>query len=64
MIRRLRGKGYGAIGGAVPTSYVIDRAGVIRHAKAGAFTDASFDSLISPLLAEVAPAVPPASTST
>jgi peroxiredoxin len=55
LIRRLRGKGYGAIGGAVPTSYVIDRAGVIRHAMAGAFTDDNFDALISPLLAAPAP---------
>jgi peroxiredoxin len=64
LARRLRGKDYGTIGGAVPTSYVIDRAGVIRHAKAGAFTDASFDSLITPLLAEAPPAVPPASAPT
>jgi hypothetical protein len=41
---------------------VIDRSGVIRHAEAGAFTEASFDALISPLLAQAAAAAPPAST--
>ncbi|HJV42291.1 TlpA disulfide reductase family protein [Caulobacter sp.] len=50
LIRRLKGKGYGLIGGAVPTSYVIDRQGVIRHARAGAFDAESFDDLITPLL--------------
>ena len=52
---RFRGAGYGPIKGAVPTSYVIDRAGVVRHAKAGAFTAASFAATIDPLLAEPAP---------
>jgi thiol-disulfide isomerase/thioredoxin len=47
--------GYG-IKGAVPTSYVIDRAGVVRFAAAGAFDDQSFDALITPLLKEPAPA--------
>jgi peroxiredoxin len=55
LILRLGGRGYGTIGEAVPTSYVIDRAGVIRHAEASAFDAASFDALITPLLAETAP---------
>jgi cytochrome c biogenesis protein CcmG/thiol:disulfide interchange protein DsbE len=50
------GWGYGALGGAVPTSYVIDRAGVVRYAAAGAFDDGSFAATVSPLLAEPAPA--------
>lgn len=41
---------------AVPTSFVIDRAGIVRFAEAGAFTHQSFDALIRPLLAEKAPA--------
>ena len=41
---------YGEIGGAVPTSYVIDRGGVIRYAKATAFDTASFDATVTPLL--------------
>jgi peroxiredoxin len=57
LVRSLRGRGYGTIGNAVPTSYVIDRAGVIRHAEASAFDPQSFDALITPLLAEPAPAV-------
>jgi cytochrome c biogenesis protein CcmG, thiol:disulfide interchange protein DsbE len=36
----------------VPTSYVIDRKGVIRYAKAGSFETAEFRQLIDPLLAE------------
>lgn len=51
LARRLKGRGYGLIAGAVPTSYVIDRDGLIRHARAGAFDTAGFDSLITPLLA-------------
>jgi cytochrome c biogenesis protein CcmG/thiol:disulfide interchange protein DsbE len=52
---KLAGRGYG-IKDAVPTTYVIDRAGVIRHAKAGAFTERSFEALVTPLLEEPAPA--------
>ncbi|HWU12750.1 MAG TPA: TlpA disulfide reductase family protein [Caulobacter sp.] len=57
LAKRIRGKGYGAIDGKVPSSFVIDRAGVIRHAEAGAFTDASFAQLINPLMAEPVPPV-------
>jgi cytochrome c biogenesis protein CcmG/thiol:disulfide interchange protein DsbE len=53
---RLAGSGYGTIGGAVPTSYVIDRSGTLRYARAGAFTLDSFQSVILPLLREPAPA--------
>jgi len=49
------GGAYGVKAG-VPTSYVIDRAGVVRHAEAGAFDADSFDALITPLLAQPAPA--------
>lgn len=55
LAKRLKGSAYGAIRGAVPTSFVIDRAGVIRHAQAGAFSEQAFDALITPLLAEPAP---------
>lgn len=44
--------GYGAIGNAVPSTYIIDRKGVVRVAKAGAFTDAEFRKTVDPLLAE------------
>ena len=53
---KLSGPGYGAINGAVPTSYVIDRNGTLRYAKAGAFTLDSFQAVILPLLREPAPA--------
>ncbi|MGZ6014472.1 MAG: hypothetical protein ACXWKM_01890 [Phenylobacterium sp.] len=48
------GWGYG-IKNAVPTSYVIDRTGVVRFAAAGAFNDQSFDALITPLLKQAPP---------
>ena len=44
----------------VPTSYVIDRAGVLRYAAAGAFDQESFGKLVDPLLAERPPQAPPA----
>lgn len=55
LIAKLKGRGYGTIGGAVPTNYVIDKAGVIRHAESGAFNTASLNKVISPLLDEPAP---------
>jgi peroxiredoxin len=55
---RFQGNAYGPIGGMVPSSYVIDRAGVVRYAKSGAFDAESLDAILRPLLAEPAP--PPA----
>ena len=54
LARHLYGRGYGVMKG-VPTSYVIDRAGVIRHAAAGAFDERSFEAVVGPLLAQAAP---------
>lgn len=56
---RLHGD-YGVIGGAMPTSYVIDRNGVVRHAEAGAFDEKSLNDLVGPLLAAPAPNAAPA----
>jgi len=53
--KRLSGRGYGIKDG-VPTSYVLDRGGVIRWAEAGAFNDTSFAALVDPLLKAPAPA--------
>lgn len=53
---KMSGKGYGTIGNAVPTSYVIDRSGVVRYAKAGAFDEEEFNAIILPLLKEAPPA--------
>ena len=39
----------------VPTTYVIDRAGVLRFAKAGSFETQEFIDLVVPLLREPAP---------
>lgn len=58
LVTRIGGGGYGPIGGAIPSNYVIDRAGILRYAQANAFDYHSFDTLISPLLAETAPAAP------
>jgi len=59
---RLSSSGYGIIKNAVPSNYVIDRAGTLRYAKAGAFDLDSVNALIVPLLDEPAPpaaAAPP-----
>ena len=48
---RISGPGYGPIGGAVPSNFVIDREGVVRYADKGAFTQGSFAALVGPLLA-------------
>ena len=55
LVRRMRGN-YGMIDGAVPTNYVIDRAGVVRYASAGAFTVQTINEVLLPLLREPAPA--------
>jgi thiol-disulfide isomerase/thioredoxin len=51
--RRIKGP-YDVMG-ALPTNYVIDRAGVIRYAKAGAFTLDELHGVLVPLLNEAAP---------
>ncbi len=53
MVRSLRGLSYGLLGG-VPTSYVIDRNGIVRYAKAGAFDLDALNALLIPLLREPA----------
>lgn len=52
---RLSGRGYGMIRGALPSSYVIGRDGVVRYASEGAFSKQSFAAVLNPLLAEAAP---------
>ena len=51
---RISSSAYGPLDG-LPTNYVIDRAGIVRYAKAGAFDVNSFDRVVAPLLAEPAP---------
>src|SRR4051812_16324837 len=53
-VRNLRGP-YQPINGAVPTNFVIDRAGRVRYASAGAFTLAELNRVLIPLLNEPAP---------
>jgi cytochrome c biogenesis protein CcmG/thiol:disulfide interchange protein DsbE len=55
-------KGPYEIMGALPTNYVIDRAGVVRYAKAGAFTLDELNGVLVPLL-NAAPPAPPAPSS-
>ncbi|HEX7855539.1 MAG TPA: TlpA disulfide reductase family protein [Sphingobium sp.] len=52
--RRIKGP-FAALGG-LPTNYVIDRKGVVRYAKAGAFDLDDLNELLVPLLKEPAPA--------
>lgn len=58
LVIRIDSMSYGTIDGAVPSNYVIDRNGILRYARAAAFTLADFDHLITPLLAEPRPATP------
>ena len=53
LARKLSGDGYPILKG-VPTSYVIDRKGVVRYAKAGSFEAKEFIDLIVPWLKEPA----------
>jgi thiol-disulfide isomerase/thioredoxin len=53
-LHRLRGP-YQPLGG-VPTNYIIDRAGVLRYARADAFTLDALNALLIPLLNEPVPA--------
>ena len=47
---------YGPIHNAIPTNYVIDRAGKVRYAKEGDFTLDKLNQILVPLLNEPAPA--------
>ncbi|MEY2927222.1 MAG: hypothetical protein RL367_1699 [Pseudomonadota bacterium] len=49
LARNIKGR-YPVLGG-IPTNYVIDRRGIVRYAKAGAFEATEFRALIDPLLA-------------
>jgi len=53
--KRIKGP-YAPIGNAVPTNYIIDRAGVVRFAKAGAFTLETLNEQLVPLLKQERPA--------
>jgi cytochrome c biogenesis protein CcmG/thiol:disulfide interchange protein DsbE len=54
-LRRLRGP-YAPIDRSVPTNFIIDRAGVVRYAMAGAFGLDDLNRELVPLLKEVPPA--------
>ena len=54
LVLRFSGSGGYPILSGVPTSYVIDRHGVVRYAKAGAFNEQEFEQIILPLLHEPA----------
>jgi cytochrome c biogenesis protein CcmG, thiol:disulfide interchange protein DsbE len=59
VVEDFRSWDYGKINGEVPSSWVIDRTGVLRLKQAGAFNEDSLDTTISPLLAEPASAPAP-----
>ena len=60
MVRRLKGP-YRVLDG-VPTNYIIDRAGILRYAKADAFSLDDLNRLLVPLLREPPPEAPPPAT--
>ncbi|HXH17151.1 MAG TPA: TlpA disulfide reductase family protein [Sphingomonas sp.] len=51
--RRIKGR-FGVMG-ALPTNYIIDRAGVVRYAKVGAFDLDDLNRILVPMLREPAP---------
>ena len=55
LVTKMRGGGYGTVKNAVPTTYIIDRSGVVRVAQAGSFDERSFEDAVGPLLAQPAP---------
>lgn len=62
LIAHILSSGYGLVSNALPTNYVIDRAGIVRYAKAAAFDLESLDDVVRPLLAEPVPAAMPLAT--
>lgn len=52
---RIRGGAFANVDG-LPTNYVIDKAGILRYAKAGAFDLDGLNQVLVPLLKEPAPA--------
>jgi peroxiredoxin len=54
LVSKFSGNAYPWLGG-LPTSYVIDRKGIVRYAGSGAFDLQEFARIILPLLAEPAP---------
>lgn len=54
LAKGFRGAAYGKVK-AVPTNYVIDRAGVLRYAKPGAFNLDELNALLIPMLQEPVP---------
>lgn len=64
LIKRFRGP-YGPIDDAVPSNFIIDRAGVLRYAKAAALDLDDMNNILVPLLREPAPQMQtPSQTST
>jgi peroxiredoxin len=53
LARTFNGRGYPTLGG-VPTTYVIDRKGVVRYARSGSFDAERFGEIVLPLLRESA----------
>src|SRR5258706_10591602 len=51
LLKQFKGD-YGPIRNAIPTNYVIDRAGVVRYAKEGEFNLDSLNTVLVPLLNE------------
>lgn len=49
---------YGPIGRAIPTNFIIDRAGIVRYARAAEMTLNSLNRILVPLLNEPTPAAP------
>jgi thiol-disulfide isomerase/thioredoxin len=55
LVTKIQGSGYAPIDNAYPSNFLIDRAGVLRYADAGAFTAAALEDQVTPLLKEPRP---------
>ena len=59
LLKTFRGD-YAPIGRAIPTNFIIDKAGVVRYARAAAMDLDSLNEILVPLLNEPAPSAPAA----
>jgi thiol-disulfide isomerase/thioredoxin len=50
LVTKIQGSGYAPIDEAYPSNFVIDRAGILRFARAGAFTGPTLEAYVTPLL--------------
>jgi cytochrome c biogenesis protein CcmG/thiol:disulfide interchange protein DsbE len=63
LVIKIQGSGYQPIDGAYPSNFIIDRQGILRWAKAGAFNERLLEQELTPLLKEPKPEIAPPAVS-